>query len=498
MKKICLSIFIFLTILVGNSRAAALRESVVKVFTTANPIDYYHPWQSKGSEAATGSGCVIAGNKILTNAHVVSDQTFIEVKRYSDPKRYTARLVAIGHDCDLALLEVDDPNFFKGITPIEIGELPNLQDVVQVVGFPTGGEEISITQGVVSRIEVTKYVHSAALLLTVQIDAAVNPGNSGGPALKDGKLIGIAMQVVPYAQNIGYIIPTPIINHFLADLKDGKYDGFPKLGIEFAKTESPSLREFYKINNLTGGVYVTRVMKNSSASGYLKEGDVILEINGTPIGEDGTFAFRDTQRLLLSHLIATRQIGDQLTMKIIRDGESKTISFTLNPYTPLVLWPYAVPRPSYYIYGGMIFTVLSADLLWEWRNNWEDKPYRAPVDFSYYYYGIGRLNEDSKKEIVVLLDVLPDAVNVGYHSYENMVMERVNGQEFNSFQDFVKLLNTKTGPYTILETKDRQEIILKNDHIDDIDQEICKRNNIPSRFSSDVEAWVKEDQVKAK
>src|SRR3989338_8802969 len=83
------------------------RDAVVKVFVTTNDVDYYRPWQSKGSQSSTGSGAVISGNRILTNAHVVSQNTFIQVRKESDPQKYTARVEAIGHDCDLALLKVD-------------------------------------------------------------------------------------------------------------------------------------------------------------------------------------------------------------------------------------------------------------------------------------------------------------------------------------------------------------------------------------------------------
>jgi S1-C subfamily serine protease len=134
---------------------ASLTETVVKVFVTANRMDYYRPWQSEGIVAGTGSGVIIKGQRILTNAHVVSDHTFIQVKKDVDSKNYTAKVVAIGHDCDLALLEVDEPEFFEGITPLEFGELPKQQDSVAVIGYPEGGGKISITEGVVSRIEVT-------------------------------------------------------------------------------------------------------------------------------------------------------------------------------------------------------------------------------------------------------------------------------------------------------------------------------------------------------
>lgn len=210
----------------------SLNDAVVKIFVTSNKMDYYRPWQSHGINSQVGSGSIIKGNRILTNAHVVSDHTFIQVKKNADAKKYTAKVVAIGHDCDLAVLSVDDPEFFDGITPLEFGGLPELQDAVTVIGYPRGGDKISITEGVVSRIELTTYSQAGRNLLTVQIDAAVNPGNSGGPAFQDGKLVGVVMQSLKTSQNIGYMIPMPIIEHFFEDLADTSYDGFPYLGIE--------------------------------------------------------------------------------------------------------------------------------------------------------------------------------------------------------------------------------------------------------------------------
>jgi len=134
-----------------------------------------------------------------------------------------------------------------------MGELPQLQDTVTAVGYPQGGDKLSITEGVVSRVELTSYSLTGRKLLTVQIDAAINPGNSGGPVVQNGKLVGIAMQRIQSAQNIGYMIPTPIINHFFNDLKDDRYDGFPILGIDYNKTENTTLRRYFKINKQEGG-----------------------------------------------------------------------------------------------------------------------------------------------------------------------------------------------------------------------------------------------------
>lgn len=474
-----------------RQRGVSLTDAVVKVFVTSNKMDYYRPWQSQGIAISSGSGAVIKGNRILTNAHVVSDSTFIQVKRDTDPKKYTAKVAAIGYDCDLALLEVDDPHFFDGIVPFEFGGLPRQQDSVTVIGYPEGGGKISVTEGVVSRVEVTAYVQSSRQLLTVQIDAAINPGNSGGPVVQNGKLVGIVMQIFPAAQNIGYIIPVPVIDHFFEDLEDGQYEGFPVLGIDFKNTENDTLREFYGISKEKGGVLVSKVLPFSPASGRLEEGDIVLEINGVPIGEDGTFPFRDNERLLLTHLVTGNHVGDDVSLKIMRHGKTRNLDVRLDPFVTLVPHSHYFTKPPYFIFGGLVFTVLSNDLMYSWGDRWWE---RSPLDLAYYAVGAGRFNTQGRKEIVVLLGVLPDDINIGYHDAGNDVVTKVNGRDIGSFKDFVVLVNEmkRAEKYTVIETEDKFRIILDNADIDRVNEEILKRNNIPDQFSPDVAGWLEE------
>jgi S1-C subfamily serine protease len=464
-------------------------NSVVKIYVTTNKMDYYRPWQSQGMSASVGSGAIIEGNKILTNAHVVADQTFIQVKKDGSPKKYTAKVIAVGHDCDLAVLTVEDLDFFNGVKPLRFGKLPDLQDSVTVLGYPQGGGKISITEGVVSRLEVTSYSQSSRKLLTVQIDAAINPGNSGGPVLKNGEIVGIAMQVFQSGQNIGYMIPVPIINHFFEDLKDGHYDEFPVLGIEFSNTENKTLRSFFDITKKEGGILISKVIPFSPASGEVEEGDVVLEIDGVPIGEDGTFHFRNNQRLTISYLITEKQVNDFIKLKVIRNGEVKNLNIRLESFVSLIPASHHFKDPRYYIYGGMVFTVLSMDLLHSWGKKWWEK---APSNFIHYFLGSGRYNVDSKKEIVILLHVLSDNLNVGYHGYGGSIVTKVNEKSFNSFKEFVLLLDEikKVDEHTILETETFNKIILDNSNIDAVNSAIMLRNNIPSPYSSDVQNWL--------
>ncbi|MGE0269323.1 MAG: trypsin-like peptidase domain-containing protein [Candidatus Omnitrophota bacterium] len=473
--------------------AAQPTESVVKIFVTTNRMDFYRPWQSQGVSSSSGSGAIISENRILTNAHVVTDQTFIQVKKHADPKKYTAKVVAIAQDCDLAMLEVVDQKFFEGTRPLKMGDLPQLQDTVTVIGFPQGGEKLSITEGVVSRIEVSSYSQSARQLLAVQIDAAINPGNSGGPVVQDGKLVGIAMQVLNAGQNIGYMIPVPIINHFFEDLKDGKYDGFPMIGLNYMNTENTNMRRYYGLDKVEGGVVVTKLLPYSSAYGNLQEEDVILEVDGVKIGEDGTFDFRGNERLTLPYLISKKQINESVNFTIMRHAKTESLSFKLIPFINLIPFPNDIQVPTYYIHGGLVFTILSSDLLMSWGKRWWEQ---APVNMTYFLLGDGRLNLEFDRELVVLLNVLSDDINAGYHGQGNEIVSKVNGEGFSSFREFVLLLDKvkKAKPFTIVETKGGTKYILSNQDIDLVDREIINRNNIPAQYSQDVADWLNHNE----
>ncbi len=170
------------------------KNSIIKIFAMRSQPNYNQPWQNYPQRPATGSGFVISGNRILTNAHIVANQTFLMVRKPGLQKKYIAKPEVIGHECDMAILTVEDPEFFKGLKALKLGDLPELQTSVTVMGYPVGGDNISVTEGIISRIEPIIYSHSGRRLLAVQIDAAINPGNSGGPVLHNDNVVGVAFQ----------------------------------------------------------------------------------------------------------------------------------------------------------------------------------------------------------------------------------------------------------------------------------------------------------------
>ena len=465
-----------------NAAAAIIKDSIVKIYTVANQPNYQEPWNTSSAQFS-GSGSIIVGNKILTNAHVIADSTFLEVKRYGQTKRYTATVESVSHHADLALITVKDPDFFKNTTPLELGSLPTTQEEVVVYGFPTGGDTLSVTKGVVSRIEHQQYAHSSEYMLSVQIDAAINPGNSGGPVISNGKIAGVVMQGLRGADNIGYMVPTPTVRHFFDDIKDGKYDGFPDIGIIVQQMENPASRKKFKLSEEQTGVLAYKVLFNSPAKEAIKSGDIITAIDGHAIANDGTVEFRPKEYTSFGYYIDNHQVGDTLKLDIIRNSQAMHKEFTLST-TSKDFW--LVQReqydafPRYFIFGGFVFTPVTKNYI------------NAGMSF---FGGGGELGEllnqwpsKDKKEAVVVAQVLAADTNKGYHDLYDWVIEKVNGEKFEDFDQFFKIMAETQNEFITLEDKDGYKVFIDKSASENESKKILERYHIDSARSKDLDS----------
>ena len=182
---------------VGDQAAEASADpssSVVKIYVAAVTPDAFAPWRPGWSYDKTGSGAVIDGHRILTNAHVVEGHTFVQVRLHGRPEKHPARVTFVSHTADLALVKLEEPRLLAATPPLPLGGLPAVRDEVAALGFPAGGDTLSVTSGVVTRVEHVTYVQSWERLLAIQMDAAIAPGSSGGPLVHQGRLVGVATQ----------------------------------------------------------------------------------------------------------------------------------------------------------------------------------------------------------------------------------------------------------------------------------------------------------------
>ena len=463
MKKLITNILIGVLLVVSNVAIARIQKqdiskSIVKVYTTANVYNYATPWLSPVQQKGTGSGFVISGNRIITNAHVVANHAFVEVRKASGSKRFQVDVKFIGDDCDLAILTPRDPEFFKDTQVLEIGDMPKILDRVKVYGYPMGGDELSITVGVVSRIESQEYAHSGAYLASAQIDAAINPGNSGGPVALNGKVVGVAYQGLNIGQNLGYMIPSNIIKHFLKDIESGKYNGFPSGGLRLQSMQSPVLREFFGMQAEQTGVLISHVNPYSTVSRYLKKNDVILAINNTNIDNDGTITVNKDLRLSASHLITKQYIGDVIEVKLLRNKKEMDVKVYLNHaigYDDLVARRQYGISPTYYIYAGLVFQPLTQNYLETYGQDWY---YIAPKSFLK-KFGESVMTKNHR-EIVILNKVLSATVNIGYQSLQNSVVAKVNGKKIIQLKDLISAIKQNKNKYDEIVLEDGRKIIL--------------------------------------
>lgn len=460
----------------SNTEADEMAQSIVKIYTTAEKNSALAPWNSD-SESMIGTGFVIQGNRILTNAHVVESSTFIELQRDGKPERYEAEVLAISHEADLALLKVKDDSFFKKGKFLEIGELPRVHQEISVYGFPTGGDTLSVTKGIVSRIEYLEYAHSGLASQAIQIDAAINPGNSGGPALAGDKVVGVAMQVAANGEeNIGYMIPPSIIKHFLKDLEDGRYDGFPEFAVVTQQLVNPALRNKHNLSKDQTGVLITKVCAGTTAEQYLKTGDIITKIDNEPIENNGTVLFQPSKYIDFNYRVDQHQLNDTLHLDIIRDGKALAVQLPLDrPVSSVYTHD---KKPRYFIYGGYVFTPTELSEACQKRKDYDKNEFK------------------DKTENVSIVKVLASSSNVGYHDLV-MRIQSINGQTFNDFREFYKLMKQVKTPFITLEDLDGYQVVINRQAAEAEQVELLKRYNMESIQSPDLDD-LEAELVKAK
>jgi len=458
-----------------------MTKSVVMIQIVKQPYNYATPWQQTSIAQGVGSGFIIDGDRILTNAHNISDSRYIIVKKENFAKKYPATVEFVGHDCDLAIVKINDKSFFEGTEPLQLGDLPQVNSTVETYGFPMGGTHISVTKGIVSRIQTDAYVHSGAdEHLVIQTDAAINPGNSGGPVMMDSNVVGVAFQGLMQADNIGYMIPTTVIKHFLLDVNDGRYDGFGSLGINiFPGLHNDSYKDYLKLPADTEGIVVTSVLLNSSAENVLQKNDCIIQIDNYNVDNDGMITIYG-QKYHLSEIVETKQIGETADIVFWRDGQKQTAKLTVQLNRPV----FEIARlydnqPPYVCFAGLTFISASRNFLETWGREWlTDIPHTLRYLLSESQF----LNTDRlRKEYVVLSEILPDQLNLYDNDFINTPLESINDQPIRSLADVRKAFENKECEFYIIKFMNSEiPLLLDAKQAHQQNDSILKKYNIPA------------------
>jgi S1-C subfamily serine protease len=472
-------------------RSAQLESAVVRIFSTARQPDLYRPWNKAAPTESTGSGVVIEGNRILTNAHVVNYASKVEVRAKEGGDRMAARVVAIARGIDLAVLELEDPSFFATRTPpVRASVLPEVKDAVLAYGYPLGGNSLSITKGIVSRIEYVPYNFPTAGL-RIQIDAAINPGNSGGPVFADDKMIGLAFSGINSAQNIGYIIPNEEVELFLNDIADGKYDGKPSMFDDFQSLENPSLRSFLKVDKSVRGMVVQRPA--SPDAGYpLKEWDIVTRIGDTDVDNQGLVRLTNDVNVRFQYHVQKVAKNGKLPLTVVRAGKTIKIEVPVSASRPRLVDALDGAYPSYFVYGPIVFSRAT----WEFRSFFNSN---ASTLNSYAFNAqplVTRVADepDATREdlVVVSAPFFPHRLISGYDNRFGSVVYSINDIPVRSLRHMVQLLRDMKDELVVIKFDQRagESIVLPHKKVVEATEEILSDNGIRFQASTDLmDVW---------
>ncbi|MCS5712647.1 trypsin-like peptidase domain-containing protein [Candidatus Berkiella aquae] len=469
----------------GRNKASSSsdKQFAVKIYTTALDYDYQFPWKSPTISRWTGSGFVIEGNKIITNAHVAGGSTFVEVELANDSIKYAAKLMAVNHECDLAMLEVEDESFWQKAKSLEIGETPTQLQKIAVHGFPIGGEGYCITTGKVSRIENDWYAHGEQMLLSTQVSAPINPGNSGGAAVdKENKVVGVVHQSLTRGQNIGYMIPANILKHFIEQVRTNNM-GFPSLNLDIQKMENRFLREKYGMKEHQTGIVIRSIPPMSCVKDKLQEDDVILKLNDHYVNNDGTVNLESITRVDYRYLINSSKLGDEMVFTVLREGKKCCVKVdltdTFDSTHTMISRTHGQP-PSYCIIAGsVVVQPVSKNLQTDWGRSYTNQ-----------------VKKHKNEQILVINTLLKNRYSQGYEGLAGEIIDSVNGVEVHTMQELVKAVTENTQKNHLIETRSGKQLVIPKLSIVEAN-ELLRAYDIEHDCSADLKTTSEADTLLA-
>ncbi|XP_058197119.1 protease Do-like 9 [Rhododendron vialii] len=463
-------------------------DAVVKVFCIMAEPDFASPW-GRVQEESYSTGLIVSGRKVLTTAHSVDHHTLVKLKKHNCDTMYTATMLAIAPECDLAMLTVHDDEFWKAVKPVEFGDMPSPGDKLIFTGYREDRDYVSLMAASVSRLSMRRYSFWGTTLLALQVNVAGNGAIYEGPVFDEiCKCVGIEFQS---KGNKSDVIPAEVIKHFIQDYdNNGAFTGLPLLAIKWQKMESPYLRLFMKMEHDEQGVLITEVKPNYPESVILKPYDVLFSIDGIDINNDGTVPFSRGQRIEFSYLIGKKYNGDKIVIKVRRGSEIHEFIINLATHKQFVSTNIiGIPLP-YYIIGGFVFTTLSF-------------PYMQVMDGRYDRYKTPDEDELFSQalyeERVVLCQVLKADVNDGCDMellVQDQVLVTFNDKPVEGLKSLVSMVEICNEDFMKFTFGNHKILVLPTNIARSRTPDILQAHSIGCAMSDDLKKVVKLTQGK--
>ena len=448
--------------------APKLRAALVRIFVTSQSYETSAPWKLGRAYTRSGRGVVVGEGQILCEAGLVASQRMIELQLANSARKYPAKLLHVDRTVGLALIGYDDEHLVKTLAPLPLGEPVKLDDTFDI--HQLGND--NIPERYDARVIRARASSSG---LELQLKTTCSDTGNGQAAVMGGKLVGLLTDTYASRQQ-GTIRAIESIRQYLDDYNgEGPYRGKPGPGFWTHQLLREDLRTYYGLAENQHGIAVSRVVPGRTGDGVLKDGDVVLAIDGFDIDDEGKFVHDLHGRLGSSYLLGGRRLaGDVVKMKLLRDGVETEVEVELKGQKPdekRIPEGWGAERPQFMVVGGLVLLELTSSssisrspggvLLRRFREraNW-DPP--------------------GKRRRVIYVDrILKDKATKGFEDVYHRPIKTINGIEILDFKSVPKALETPEGGYHVfrfdgLET----DIVFRADELETINKRIADKYKV--------------------
>lgn len=413
-------------------------DQVVSLSVTTQSWEMGQPWLKTSPARRVAQAVPVSEggeNYLLTTAQAIEDATLVRVKKHGEPDETLARVRYVDREANLALLSVEDKDFYSDLAFVRFSKKPIASGTVSISHWKEN--QLETMEGRISRAVTFDSPTGTLGFVGLRITTDLNGGQAEA-VFVGPRLVGLSIGQVDSELSV---MPAEFIEKWLSEVRDAGVvpQWVGDLGISAQAIRSPALADWLGVDGLNG-ILVLGVQQGGAACGQLKRGDVLLAIDGHPL--DGAGNIHDPLYGLLSneYLLTQYRPGMQLPVTILRDHVRQEVLLTLRSYNG-ASWLIPVDRtdpPPYLMAGGLVF-----------REYDEFYSARAPELRILALDNWGSQNSDQRR-IVVLAMVLPDPYNLGYHSLADLWVEQVNGQAIDGVEDVLEALKHPINGYDVV------------------------------------------------
>lgn len=440
---------------------ADFKASVVRLNSTVQTWSAGQPWEKAPPTRRRALAAIIAPQQVITTSEMVADATYLEFESPDGTRFAPAKVLAVDYEANLALLgpasAEDGAKLFARTQPLAIATPPALGQTLDIYQIEDNGVELR-TNGTLQSIDVSSTFLPGHNFLTYLVKASMQSAASSFtvPVLQQGKLVGLLSSYNSKDQ-LCDVSATDIVVRFIQAAGKGTYTGFPSLGVSVAATEDPSFRQWLKLPDDQGGIYISAVRKGGAAEAAgIKKGDVLLAFDGHAIDRRGYYRHPGYGSLGWGHLArGEHSIGDVVTLALIREGQPIEVKATLTreEEQSRLVPNYTFDRaPNYLVKGGFIFQELTLSLLQAFGEDWAS---RAPLKLLDAYQNPEKY-QDRAERIIFLSAVIPTPATVGYEGLRNLVVRKVNGKDIRNMRTLIDAFKGNLNELHSIEFDDEQ------------------------------------------